>query len=123
MAALIKDLKQRGMLDDTLVIWTGEFGRTPDNNKRGGVYSIGRGHNASAMTMLLAGGGVKAGSIVGATDELGSEAVDVRHPIRDLHCTLLHLLGLDDNKLTYFHAGRYKQLSQFGGKVIPELLG
>ena len=122
VAALIKDLKQRGMLKDTLVIWTGEFGRTPDNNKRGGVYSLGRGHNADAMTMLLAGGGVKPGSIVGATDELGSEAVDVKHPIRDFHVTLLHLLGLDDNKLTYFHGGRFKQLSQFGGKVITEML-
>ena len=121
MAALIKDLKQRGMLDDTLVVWTGEFGRTPDNNKRGGVYSLGRGHNADAMSMLLAGGGVKPG-IVGATDELGAEAVDVKHPIRDFHVTLLHLLGLDDNKLTYFHAGRYKQLSQFGGQVIQEIL-
>jgi len=122
MTALIKDLKERGMLDDTLVIWTGEFGRTPDNNKRGGVYSLGRGHNADAMTMLMAGGGVKKGSIVGATDELGAKAVEVAHPIRDLHVTLLHLLGLDDNKLTYFHAGRYKQLSQFGGKVIKELI-
>ena len=121
VAALIKDLKQRGMLKDTLVIWTGEFGRTPDNNKRGGVYSLGRGHNADAMTMLLAGGGVKPG-IVGATDEIGAEAVEVKHPIRDFHVTLLHLLGLDDNKLTYFHAGRYKQLSQFGGKVITEML-
>lgn len=122
MAALIKDLKQRGMLDDTLVIWTGEFGRTPDNNKRGGVYSLGRGHNADAMTMLLAGGGVKPG-VVGATDDIGAQAVNVVHPIRDFHVTLLHLLGLDDNKLTYFHAGRYKQLSQFGGQVIPELIG
>ena len=122
MAALIKDLKARGMLDETLVIWTGEFGRTPDNNKRGGVYSLGRGHNADAMTMLLAGGGVKQGAIVGATDELGATAVETAHPIRDLHVTLLHLMGLDDNKLTYFHAGRYKQLSQFGGKVIKELL-
>lgn len=122
MAALIKDLKQRGMLEDTLVIWTGEFGRTADNNKRGGVYSLGRDHNANAMTMLLAGGGVKKGAIVGATDELGTSAVDVVHPIRDLHVTLLHLLGLDDNKLTYFHGGRYKQLSQFGGQIIPELL-
>ncbi len=121
MAGLIKDLKARGMLDDTLVIWTGEFGRTPDNNKRGGVYSIGRGHNADAMTMLLAGGGVKPG-VVGATDEIGAEAVECVHPIRDLHVTLLHLLGLDDNKLTYFHAGRYKQLSQFGGEVIKELI-
>ena len=122
MTALIKDLKERGMLDDTLVIWTGEFGRTPDNNKRGGVYSLGRGHNADAMTMLMAGGGVKKGAIVGSTDEIGAKAVEVAHPIRDLHVTLLHLLGLDDNKLTYFHAGRYKQLSQFGGQVIKELI-
>ena len=121
-AALIRDLKQRGMLDDTLVIWTGEFGRTPDNNKRGGVYSLGRGHNNRAMTMLLAGGGVRSGTIVGATDELGSSAVDCVHPIRDLHVTLLHLLGLDDNKLTYFHGGRFKQLSQFGGEVIQDLI-
>ena len=122
MAALIKDLKRRGMLDDTLVVWTGEFGRTPDNNRRGGVYSIGRGHNADAMSMLLCGGGVKRGAIVGATDDIGAEAVDVAHPIRDFHVTLLHLLGLDDNKLTYFHGGRYKQLSQFGGQVIKDLL-
>lgn len=122
MAALIKDLKRRGMLDETLVIWTGEFGRTPDNNKRGGVYSLGRGHNADAMTMLMAGGGIQPG-IVGATDEVGGKAVECVHPIRDLHVTLLHQLGLDDNKLTYFHAGRYKQLSQFGGHVIPELIG
>lgn len=122
MAALLRDLKQRGMLEDTLVIWTGEFGRTPDNNKRGGVYSLGRGHNNNAMTMLMAGGGVKPGAIVGATDELGAEAVECVHPIRDLHVTLLHLLGLDDNKLTYFHGGRFKQLSQFGGEVIQELI-
>ncbi len=122
MAALIRDLKARGLLDETLVIWTGEFGRTPDNNKRGGVYSLGRGHNADAMTMLLAGGGVKKGTIVGATDEIGASAVDCVHPIRDLHVTLLKLMGLDDNKLTYFHAGRFKQLSQFGGEVIPEIM-
>lgn len=121
MAALIKDLKRRGMLEDTLVIWTGEFGRTPDNNKRGGVYSLGRGHNVDAMSMLFAGGGVKPG-IVGATDELGASAVECVHPIRDVHCTILHLLGLDDNKLTYFHGGRYKQLSQFGGQIIPEMI-
>ena len=122
MAALIKDLKARGMLDDTLVVWTGEFGRTPDNNKRGGVYSLGRGHNIDAMTMLLAGGGIKSGSIVGGTDEIGATAVETAHPIRDLHVTLLQLMGLDDNKLTYFHGGRYKQLSQFGGETIDELI-
>lgn len=121
LAALLRDLKQRGLLEETLVIWTGEFGRTPDNNKRGGVYSLGRGHNNRAMTMLLAGGGVRPG-VVGATDALGASAVECVHPIRDLHVTLLHLLGLDDNKLTYFHAGRFKQLSQFGGEVINELI-
>ena len=121
MAALLRDLKQRGLLEETLVIWTGEFGRTADNNKRGGVYSIGRGHNNQAMTMLMAGGGVKPG-VVGATDDFGAEAVECVHPIRDLHVTLLHLLGLDDNKLTYFHGGRFKQLSQFGGQVIEEIV-
>ena len=78
--------------------------------------------HVDAMTMLLAGGGVKKGAIVGATDDIGASAVDTVHPIRDVHVTLLHLLGLDDNKLTYFHAGRFKQLSQFGGKVIQELI-
>lgn len=122
IAALIKDLKSRGMLDETLVIWTGEFGRTPDNNYRGGVTSIGRGHNVDAMNMFFAGGGVKRGAVIGGTDEVGAEAVEVVHPIRDVHVTLMHLLGLDDNKLTYFHGGRFKQLSQFGGEVIHELI-
>jgi len=89
---------------------------------RGGVYSIGRGHNADAMTIMMAGGGIKKGAVVGATDEIGAQAVELAHPIRDFHVTLLHLLGLDDNKLTYFHAGRYKQLSQFGGAIIKELI-
>ncbi|MEC9348451.1 MAG: DUF1501 domain-containing protein, partial [Planctomycetota bacterium] len=80
-------------------------------------------HNSQAMPIFLAGGGVNAGSVIGGTDEIGEKAVDVVHPIRDLHVTLLHLLGLDDNKLTYLHGGRFKQLSQFGGKVISELLG
>ncbi len=122
IAALIRDLKQRGLLEDTLVVWTGEFGRTPDNNYRGGVTALGRGHNVDAMNMWFAGGGVKRGAVVGATDEIGAEAVEVVHPIRDVHVTLLRLLGLDDNKLTYFHGGRFKQLSQFGGEVIQELI-
>ena len=75
------------------------------------------------MNMFFAGGGVKKGVVVGATDEIGGQAVDVVHPIRDVHCTMLDLLGLDDNKLTYFHGGRYKQLSQFGGEVINEIIG
>jgi len=123
IAALLKDLKQRGLLDETLVIFCGEFGRTPDNGLRGGGKSYGRDHNAKAMTMWFAGGGTKGGHTVGATDELGAEAVECVHPIRDVHVTLLHLLGLDDNRLTYYHAGRFKQLSQFGGEVIQELIG
>ena len=121
--ALLKDLKQRGLLEDTLVFFCGEFGRTPDNGLRSGGKSYGRDHNAKAMTMWFAGGGTKAGHTIGATDDIGAEAVDCVHPIRDVHVTLLHLLGLDDNRLTYYHAGRYKQLSQFGGQVISELLG
>ncbi len=122
IAALIADLKQRGLLDETLVIWMGEFGRTPDNGVRGGGVTYGRDHNPDAMTIWMAGGGCKAGHTIGATDEIGASAVANVHPIRDFHVTLLRLLGLDDNKLTYFHAGRFKQLSQFGGQVINELL-
>ena len=122
IAALLSDLKQRGLLEDTLVVWCGEFGRTPDNGLRGGSASYGRDHNAKAMTMWFAGGGVKAGHTIGATDEIGAEAVECVHHIRDVHVTLLHLLGLDDNRLTYYHAGRFKQLSQFGGQVISDLI-
>jgi hypothetical protein len=121
IAALIADLKQRGMLENTLVVWCGEFGRSPDNGVRMGT-AFGRDHNPKAMTIWFAGGGTKAGHIVGGTDELGAEAVECVHHVRDVHVTLLRLLGLDDNKLTYFHAGRFKQLSQFGGQVIQEIL-
>lgn len=121
-AALLKDLKQRGLLEDTLVICAGEFGRTPDNGLRGGGKTAGRDHNKDAMAVWMAGGGVKAGTRVGATDEIGHAAAGCVHPIKDLHVTLLHLLGLDDNKLTYFDEGRFKQLSQTGGEVIKELI-
>jgi hypothetical protein len=121
IAALIADLKQRGLLESTLVVWCGEFGRTPDNGVRGGT-AYGRDHNPNAMTIWLAGGGCRAGHTIGATDELGLTAVEHVHHVRDFHVTLLHLLGLDDNRLTYYHAGRFKQLSQFGGKVIRELV-
>ncbi len=122
IAGLLKDLKQRGLLKDTLVFFCGEFGRTPDNGLRSGGKSYGRDHNAKAMAMWFAGGGVRSGHTIGATDELGDSAVECVHPLRDVHVTLLRLLGLDDNKLTYYHAGRFKQLSQFGGEVIQELL-
>jgi uncharacterized protein (DUF1501 family) len=121
IAALLSDLRQRGLLESTLVVWCGEFGRTPDNGVRGGT-AYGRDHNPKAMTIWLAGGGCNAGHTIGATDELGMTAVEEVHPIRDFHVTLLRLLGLDDNKLTYYHAGRFKQLSQFGGKVIEKLM-
>ena len=122
IATLIADLHQRGLLDETLIVWAGEFGRTPDNGVRGGGQRAGRDHNKQAMPIFLAGGGVNAGHVIGNTDELGEKAVEVVHPIRDLHVTLLRLMGLDDNKLTYFHGGRFKQLSQFGGEVIKELI-
>lgn len=122
IAGLIKDLKRRGMLEETLIVWCGEFGRSPDNGVRGGGVAYGRDHNPDAMAMWMAGGGVKAGHTIGATDEIGEKAVDVVHPIKDIHVTILRLLGLDDNKLTYFHGGRFKQLSQVGGNVITELI-
>ncbi len=121
IAALLTDLKRTGLLNDTLVIWAGEFGRSPDNGVRMGT-AFGRDHNPKAMTIWFAGGGVKAGQTVGATDDTGAEAVECVHHVRDLHVTLLHLLGLDDNKLTYYHGGRFKQLSQFGGSVIREIV-
>ncbi len=121
IAALISDLKQRGLLESTLIVWCGEFGRTPDNGVRQGT-AYGRDHNPNAMTIWLAGGGCNAGHTIGATDELGMTAIEEVHHVRDLHVTLLRLLGLDDNKLTFYHAGRFKQLSQFGGSVINDLL-
>ena len=122
IAGLIKDLKRRGLLESTLIVWGGEFGRSPDNGVRSGGAAFGRDHNAKGMVIWLAGGGVKAGHVVGATDELGEKAVEVAQPLKNVHCTILRLRGLDDNKLTYFHAGRFKQLSQTGGQVIKELL-
>ena len=121
VSGLLKDLKRTGLLEDTLVVWSGEFGRSPDNGIRRGSEAWGRDHNANAMPVWLAGGGAKAGQIVGATDDVGGSAVEVVHPLRDFHVTLLHLLGLDDAKLRYFHAGREKQLSQIGAEVIREL--
>jgi hypothetical protein len=122
IAALLRDLKRRGMLESTLVVWGGEFGRSPDNGIRRGDTVWGRDHNPGAMPMWFAGGGVRAGHVVGATDEIGQKAVEAAHPMRDVHVTILALMGLDDAKLTYFHAGRARQLSQFGGSVIREII-
>jgi hypothetical protein len=120
IAGLLKDLKRTGLLESTLLIWGGEFGRSQDNGIRGGK-AYGRDHNPKGMTIWFAGGDVKPG-IWGATDEIGHQAVEVVHPLRDIHVTILRLLGLDDDRLRYFHNGRQMQLSQFGGQVIKELL-
>jgi hypothetical protein len=101
IAGLLKDLKRRGLLDQTLVVWGGEFGRTPMSEK-----GDGRDHNPYGFTMWMAGGGVAGGRTIGATDELGLHAVDTRLHVHDLHATILHLLGLDHTKLVYFHKGR-----------------
>lgn len=122
-AALISDLKARGLLDDTLVIWSGEFGRTPYAERReGDKSSPGRDHHHTAFTTVLAGGGVKGGYVHGASDELGMVAtVDPVH-VHDLHATVLHLLGIDHEELTYRYAGRDFRLTDVYGKVVRELL-
>jgi hypothetical protein len=117
-AALIKDLKQRGMLDDTLVIWGGEFGRTP--MVQGG--SDGRDHHPNAFTMWLAGGGVKAGFTLGESDELGFNVVKDKVHVHDLHATIMYLLGFDHTKLTYRFQGRDYRLTDVDGEVVKEIL-
>jgi hypothetical protein len=121
-AALIKDLKQRGLLDSTLVIWGGEFGRTPMNEERSGSKYLGRDHHPRAFSMWVAGGGIKAGSSVGQTDELGYNIAEDAVEVHDLHATALHLLGLDHTKLTYKFQGRDFRLTDVSGKVIDKLL-
>jgi hypothetical protein len=118
-AALVKDLKARGLLKDTLVIWGGEFGRTPMGENRD---TTGRNHHIDAFTMWLAGGGVKAGSIVGKTDELGFNPVEDRVHVHDMHATILHLLGLDHKKLTFRFQGRDFRLTDVHGNVVTDLL-
>jgi hypothetical protein len=116
-AALLKDLKQRGLLDSTLVIWGGEFGRTPMTEG-----TIGRDHNPYGFSMLLAGGGVKAGAIHGSTDEFGLRGVDGRVHVHDFHATILHLLGFDHEKLVYRHNGRDERLTDVSGTVVKEVV-
>lgn len=119
MAALLADLSQRGLLDQTLVVWGGEFGRLPVSQKGA---TPGRDHNPHAFTMWLAGGGVKGGYSHGATDEVGFKAAENRAHVNDIHATLLHLLGLDHLKLTYRLNGRDFRLTDVAGKVIPEVI-
>ena len=118
-AALIRDLKQRGLLEDTLVVWGGEFGRTPMGEVRD---SVGRNHHIEGYTMWLAGGGIKPGLNLGATDELGYAAVEDRVHVHDLQATILHLLGLDHTKLTFKFQGRDFRLTDVHGEVVAKLL-
>ena len=117
LAALLTDLKRLGMFDDTLVVWGGEFGRTPVSE--GGT---GRDHNPYGFTVWLAGGGVRGGTVYGATDDFGFRAVDRPVEVHDLHATILHLLGFDHERLTYRYAGRDFRLTDVHGRVISDIL-
>jgi hypothetical protein len=121
-AALLTDLKQRGLLDETLVVWGGEFGRTPMNEGRGGSPFMGRDHHPHAFTIWMAGGGIKPGITYGATDELGYNAVEDRVHVHDLQATILHCLGLEHTRLTYRFQGRDFRLTDVHGNVVDNLL-
>jgi hypothetical protein len=121
-AALIKDLKQRGLLDETLVIWAGEFGRTPMNEARNNSPFLGRDHHNRAFTIWMAGGGIKPGVSLGQTDELGFNVVEDEVKMNDLHATVLHLLGMDHTQLTYLHQGRDFRLTDVEGELLHKLL-
>jgi hypothetical protein len=119
IAALLTDLDRRGLLDETLVVWGGEFGRMPFSE---GQNAPGRNHNPYGFSMWLAGGGVKGGMTYGETDEFGFEAVIDKVHLHDLHATILHIMGLDHELLTYFHQGRQETLTDVGGRVVHEVL-
>jgi uncharacterized protein (DUF1501 family) len=118
-AALVRDLKNRGLLDDTIVLWGGEFGRTPMVQGGG---DDGRDHHPNAFTMWMAGGGIKPGISLGQTDDFGFNVIEERVHVHDLHATLLHLLGFDHTKLTYRFQGRDFRLTDVSGKIIDQLL-
>jgi hypothetical protein len=123
ISALLTDLKQRGMLDDTLVVWGGEFGRTPTVELGGdGKAKLGRDHNHYGFSVWLAGGGIKGGTTYGATDEFGFQAIENPTSVHDLHATILHCLGFDHEKLTYRYAGRDFRLTDVHGNVIREII-
>ena len=117
IAGLLADLKGRGLLEDTLVVWGGEFGRTPFNEK-----GKGRDHNPWGFTIWMAGGGVKRGTVYGATDEIGLRATEGKAHVHDIHATILHLLGMDHEKLTFLHNGRDERPTINGGEVITEVI-
>lgn len=118
VGALLTDLDRRGLLEDTLVVWGGEFGRTPVSQKG----SRGRDHNATAFTMWFAGGGIQGGTVYGVTDEIGLKTVDGRAHVNDLHATILHLMGLDHLRLTWRHNARDERVTDVGGEVIKGII-
>ncbi len=124
-AALLKDLKQRSLLDETLVVWAGEFGRTPMGEVRRGVTAgkEGRDHHPQAFSVWLAGGGIKSGYVHGQTDDFGFQVTENPVHVHDLQATILHLLGLHHEQLTYRHAGRDYRLTDVGGSVVQDILG
>ena len=123
IAALISDLKQRGLFDDTLILWGGEFGRTPSVELDGGGKSkLGRDHNHYGFSVWMAGGGIKGGTVYGATDEFGFRAVENATSVHDLHATILHCLGFDHERLTFRSAGRDFRLTDVSGNVIREIV-
>ncbi len=117
IAALLRDLKSRGLLDETLVIWGGEFGRTPTSEG-----SKGRDHHSLGFSMWLAGGGVKGGMVYGATDEFGMVAVENRMHVHDLHATILYLMGIDHERLTFRYSGRDFRLTDVHGHVVKDII-
>jgi hypothetical protein len=122
MTALVKDLKERGLLDETLIIWGGEFGRTPMNEERNGSKFLGRDHHPQAFSIWMAGGGIRKGYSHGATDELGYRVVEGKVHVHDLQATILHLFGFDHTKLTYRFQGRDFRLTDVHGEIVKELL-
>ncbi|HEX9000887.1 MAG TPA: DUF1501 domain-containing protein, partial [Blastocatellia bacterium] len=122
IGALLDDLKQRGLLEDTIVIWGGEFGRTPVNEARAGSKLLGRDHHPRAFTYWIAGGGIKPGVTIGQTDELGYNVVEDPVEVHDLHATVLHLMGIEHTKLTYRFQGRDFRLTDVHGNVVKKLL-
>ncbi len=124
IAGLLADLESRGLLEETLVVWGGEFGRTPftDTNSTAKGAQYGRDHNPWGFTMWMAGAGVKGGQAIGATDEIGFRAVEKPYHVHDIHATVLHLLGLNHLNLTHLHNGRAERATMTGGKLIPELI-
>lgn len=121
-AGLVADLKQRSLLDSTLVVWAGEFGRTPMNEERSGSKFLGRDHHPRAFTIWLAGGGIKPGVTVGSTDDIGYNVAEDPVSVHDLHATILHLMGLDHTKLTYKFQGRDFRLTDVEGELVRKLL-